>query len=117
MNWAAGICRHWRAKNAFSRSRFAAWRGAKTASGHSRHTHGRAGHGLPFGPCSPASGSAQAAVNTSRCPPASSASAASSSPSRAASCGKSRGQPGGLGVGEHRRRVSPAQHVALGISR
>ena len=69
MNWAAGICCHCREKNAFSRSRFAACRGAKTASGQSRQTHGLAGQGLPFGPCSPDSGSAQAAVNTSRVPP------------------------------------------------
>ena len=47
MNWAAGICCHWREKNALSRSRFAACRGANTASGQSRQTHGRAGHGLP----------------------------------------------------------------------
>ncbi len=59
MNWAAGICCHCREKNAFSRSRFPACRGAKTASGQSRQTHGLAGHGWPFGPCSPDSWSAQ----------------------------------------------------------
>jgi len=37
--------RHCREKNAFNRSRLAACRGANTASGQSRHTHGRAGHG------------------------------------------------------------------------
>ena len=87
MNWAAGICRHWRAKNAFSRSRFGACRGANTASGQSRQTHGRAGQGLPAGPCSPDSWSAHAAVNTSRCPPTSSAITVSPSPSQATSCG------------------------------
>jgi transposase, IS5 family len=40
------------AKNALSPNRFTAWRGANTASGQSRHTHGRAGQGTPFGPCS-----------------------------------------------------------------
>ena len=87
MNWAAGICCHCREKNALSRSRFAAWRGANTASGQSRQTQGRAGHGLPFGPCSPDSWSPQAAVNTSRFPPTSSAIAVSSRFSAATSCG------------------------------
>ena len=87
MNWAAGICCHWREKNAFSRSRFGACRGANTASGQSRQTHGLAGQGLPAGPWSPDSWSAQAAVNTSRSPPASSAITVSASPSEATSSG------------------------------
>src|SRR6266487_893639 len=87
MNWAWGTCCHCREKNAFNRRRLAAWRGANTASGQSRHIHGRAGQGLPFGPCSPDSWSAQAAVNTSCCPPTSSAITVSSSLSAAISCG------------------------------
>src|ERR1039457_1468314 len=87
MNWAAGICCHCREKNAFSRSRFTACRGTKTASGQSRQTHGLAGQGCPFGPCSPAIWSAQAAVNTSRVPPTSSASTVPSRPSEVTICG------------------------------
>ena len=87
MNCADGIWFHWRAKNAFSRSRLAACRGVKTASGQSRQTHGLAGQGLPGGPCSPDSGSAQAATNTSCSPLRSPAIAASSRFSAATSPG------------------------------
>ena len=53
MNWAAVICRHWRAKKPFSRSRSGACRGANTASGHSRQTHGLAGARLALGAAQP----------------------------------------------------------------
>ena len=55
MNWAAGIWRHWREKNALRANRLAAWRGANTDSGHRRLTQGRAGQGLPLGPWIPES--------------------------------------------------------------
>src|SRR5713101_3896647 len=63
-----------------------------------RGDHGRAGHGLPLGPCSPDNWSAQAAVNTSRCPPANSAitslsRSALASSSEAISCGYWRARP------------------------
>jgi hypothetical protein len=87
MNCAAGICRHCREKNAFNLSRFDRWRGANTASGQSRQTHGRAGHGFPFGPCSPDSWSPQAAVNTSLAPLTSSAIASVSRFIAASNCG------------------------------
>ena len=83
--------------------------GANTASGQSRQTHGLAGQGLPLGPCSPDSWSAQAAVNTSRCPPTSSASTASSSSSAGDQLRVAAGQGGGVLLGDHRRRLRPAQ--------
>ncbi len=112
MNWAFGICRHWRAKNAFSRSKFAAWRGAKMASGHSRHTHGRAGQGFPAGPCRPDSGSVQEATNTSWLPETSAPAVAASSPSPASEAGSAAASsaswvPDSTTGGAARRTMSP----------
>ena len=115
MNCADGICSHWRAKNALSRSRFAACRGVKTASGHSKQTHGLAGQGLPGGPCSPDSGSAQAATNTSCSPLSSSVTAASSKSQPGRQAGIASRQVRGVLIGKDHWRLSQAEHAMLGV--